>query len=224
MMAKDARLKEERLLLDAIGKVRAQKQRPNIERIYAIMQQQCRNLTVDEVARQLDNALKSRTIERLESKGGISYRDASMHRSETDKTSNSDLSALVMKAIGRSVSGCTLEQLERFVRKSLQPSDNTDKDILRRQIDILCHKLVHDKHMLVRDGLYSLYKSESPLRSSAADSADCDDRLSSTTMSCVKVCKLNCYFATHSWIISVHPLCFRLISALIYEVDMFFKT
>jgi histone acetyltransferase MYST4 len=200
-MAKDANPKDlERWLLEAIGKIRSQKQRPNVERICAVMQQQCRKVTMKDVASLLNLAIDAHKVVRLESKGGVSYRDASSihkdskttrpHSSEAVRKKSDNLEMLVMSALHASVVGCTLEKIEKHVRKSLQTSDETDSDSLRRHIETICSRLVNEKQLVIEDGLYSvrqLRQCKSPLRTSAADSAEGDDQLSSTTSSYVKV-------------------------------------
>lgn len=200
-MAKDASPKDlERWLLEAIGKIRNQKQRPNVERICAMMQQQCRKVTAKDVASLLDLAIKSHKVVRLESKGGVSYRDASSvhkdsktarpHSSEAVRKKSDNLDTLVMSTLRASLVGYSIDQIEKLVRKSLQISYETGSDNLRKRVETVCSRLVNEKQLVVEDGLYSvcqLRQCKSPLRTFAADSAEGDDQLSSTTSLYTKV-------------------------------------
>jgi hypothetical protein len=199
-MAKDASPKDlERWLLEAIGKVRSQKQRPSVERICAMMQQHCRKMTEKEVVSLLELAVESCKVVRVESKGGVSYRDASAHKdsktaqphsSEAVRKKPDDLDPLVMSAISASVTGCTIEKIEKHIQRNIHTSYESDSDSLHRRVEMACNKLVNDQQLVIQDGLYSFRQSrqcKSPLRTSAADSAEGDDQLSSTTSLYTKV-------------------------------------
>ena len=77
-MATDSQHKElHRWVLEAIGKVRRQKQRPSVERISAAIQQQHADVTADEVSSGLDDAIRAGSVICVENKGAISYRESS---------------------------------------------------------------------------------------------------------------------------------------------------
>jgi len=102
-----------RWLLEAIGKVRRQKQRPSIERISAAVRQLHCDVSVGEVSSGLDHAVRSGTVICVENNGAISYRESASHlrRHSVASLSGSPSPGMVSEAVVLAVreigSGCS---------------------------------------------------------------------------------------------------------------------
>jgi len=192
-MATDSRHKElSRWLLDAIGKVRRQKQRPSIERISAVVKQQHADVTAGEVSLGLDRAVHAGAVICVESKGAISYRESSSclpnhaggkrRHSVADRCpSPANILEAVVLAVREIGSGCSQDMIEQHVKKHCQDA-NTLPD-LHNLVTDACKTLVASRRFSSRDGLFYLKSDEELTLSRASSTSLCatDGQLPSTT-------------------------------------------
>lgn len=120
----------EEWILDAIRRIRSQKQRPSVQRICQAIGAH-HKFHEDIVAEKLEKAVKSGAVLKVYNKGLHSYKvPTSMHRRRTQVNANSDLSALVTKAVRElgEYDGSNLKSIENYVQQSnnLILSDDTD--------------------------------------------------------------------------------------------------
>jgi len=196
-MATESQHKElHRWVLEAIGKVRRQKQRPSIERISAAVQQQHADVTTDEVSSGLDDAVRAGSVICVESKGAISYRESSScvpsnaggkHRHSIDavgsKPSLDTISEAVILAVREIGSGCSQDMIEQHVKKYCQEANSLLCTVLHSLVIDACKALVTSRRFSSRDGLFYM-KSNDELTSSRASSTSLlatDGQLPSTT-------------------------------------------
>ena len=154
-----------RWLLDAIRKVKRQKQRPCLERISAAVRQ-FHDLSENTIAAQLEIAVKEGSVVKLFNKGICTYKDPlrlSQLKTRTLKVSRkSELTKVIVKCIkelGHS-SGSSLKSIEKHVRQcySLEFINGTEVDI-SRQIRVSVKRALNTG-CLTKDGrLYKLGSS-----------------------------------------------------------------
>ncbi|KAK9887773.1 hypothetical protein WA026_000088 [Henosepilachna vigintioctopunctata] len=156
-----------RWILDAIRKIRSQKQRPSVERIcHAIRQHH--NYHEDVIGEHLEVAVKSGTILKVFNKGQSSYKDPDgMQSSRTLRIENgSDLTKVVAKAVRElgEREGSSLKSIERYLRQShtvLESSEHELKTYLR-----MAAKRAVARHLIIQDGKcfkYNYKVKQSPL-------------------------------------------------------------
>jgi len=198
-MAADSRRKElSRCLLEAIGKVRRQKQRASIERICATMKRQNADVTTEEVSSQLDDALRAGAVICVESKGAVSYRERSSclpsHAGDTclrysdsvDRSSRPEtISEAVILAVTEIGSGCSQEMIEQHVKKHCQDACGLSYTDLHGLVTDACKTLVATRRFLTRDGLFYVRSGDNSTLSRASSTSLCaaDGQLPSTTVS-----------------------------------------
>jgi len=183
-----------RWVLEAIGKVRRQKQRPSVERISAAVQQQHADVTADEVLSGLDDAIHAGSVICVESKGAISYRESSScvpshagGRHSIDavgsRPSLDTISEAVILAVREIGSGCSQDMIEQHVKKYCQEANSLLCTDLHSLVIDACKALVTSRRFSSRDGLFYM-KSSDELTSSRASSTSLlatDGQLPSTT-------------------------------------------
>jgi len=196
-IATDTRLKElNRWLLEAIGKVRRQKQRPSIERICTAVQQRHADVTADEVSSGLDRAIHTGAVICVENKGAVSYRDSSSclsshaggkRQHSTDAVGKSPSPATVSEAVILAVreigSGCSQDMIEQHVKKYCQEANRLLSTDLHILVTDACKALVTTRRFSSRDGLFYM-RSDDELTLSRASSTSLlatDRQLPSTT-------------------------------------------
>lgn len=145
-------------ILDAIRKIRAQKQRPSIQRICQAIGSH-HKFHEDIVAEKLEQAVEAGAVIKVYNKGLHSYKSPSTlaHKKIIKIDGNSDLSRLVSKAVRvlGERDGSTTKSIENFVQKAnnLQISDGSDfKVIVKKALKIAVAKNM----LLCGDG--KLYK------------------------------------------------------------------
>jgi len=195
-MAADSRHKElSQCLLDAIGMVRRQKQRPSVERICAAMRRQNADVTTEEVSLQLDDALRTGAVVCLETKGAVSYRERSSCSSShaggkprhyadaVDRSpSPENISEAVILAVTEIGSGCSQDMIEQHVKKHCQDAGGLSYTDLHDLVTAACKSLVATRRFLTRDGLFYM-KSGDGSSPSRASSTSLFGHLPSTTVS-----------------------------------------
>lgn len=144
-------------ILEAIRKIRSQKQRPSVQRICQAIGSH-HKFHEDIVDEKLQNAVEAGAIIKIYNKGLHSYKSPSTlaHKKVIKIDSNSDISRLVTKAVRvlGECDGSPAKSIENFVQKAnnLQITDESDfKVIVKKAL-----KFAVAKKMLLCDG--KLYK------------------------------------------------------------------
>lgn len=144
-------------ILDAIRKIRSQKQRPSIQRICQAIGSH-HKFHEDIVAEKLEQAVEAGAVIKVYNKGLHSYKSPSAlaHKKVIKIDSNSDISRLVTKAVRilGECDGSASKNIENFVLKAnnIQITDGSDlKTIVKKAL-----KLAVGSKMLLCDG--KLYK------------------------------------------------------------------
>ena len=144
-------------ILDAIRKIRSQKQRPSIQRICQAIGSH-HKFHEDIVSEKLEQAVEAGAVIKVYNKGLHSYKSPSTlaHKKVIKIDSNSDISRLVTKAVRvlGECDGSASKSIENFVQKAnnLQITDGSDfKMIVKKAL-----KFAVGKKMLLYDG--KLYK------------------------------------------------------------------
>jgi len=193
-MTTDTRHRElSQWLLEAIGKVRRQKQRPSIERICAAVQHQHADVTADEVSSQMDHAVRTGTVVCVEYKGAVSYRESLSSHAEVRRRHSADsvgrsrslaaISEAVILAIREVGSGCSPDMIEQHVKKHNEDASRLPRADLHSLVVDACKALVATRTFSERDGLFYV-KSHDELALSRASSTSLfasDGQLPTTT-------------------------------------------
>lgn len=120
-----------RWILEAIHKIRSQKQRPSVERIcHAIRQHH--NYHEDVVAERLERAVREGAVLKVYNKGQSSYKDPGGLQSKVLRiTQDVDLSRAVAKAVRElgERDGSTLKTIERHLHQAYQVTVEADVDV-----------------------------------------------------------------------------------------------
>lgn len=141
-------------ILEAIRKIRSQKQRPSIQRICQAIGSH-HKFHEDIVAGKLEEAVKSGAVIKLYNKGLHSYK-APVARKSITVTKDTDLSRLVVKAVRElgECDGSNIKSIESYVQKSnniVLSNDCDFKTIIKNSL-----KRAVSKEFLIQDG--KLYK------------------------------------------------------------------
>ena len=141
-------------LLDAIHKIRSQKQRPNVDRICHAVRQ-FHKVSNDSIVEQLELAVNDCLILKVISKGICSYRDPdSSHRKRLLKIgAKTDLTRVIIRSIKEAgnEAGLSLKQIEKHVQENY--SVETEETDLLKQLKISLKKgLSRDK--FVKEGRF----------------------------------------------------------------------
>ncbi|KAG8039529.1 hypothetical protein G9C98_008172 [Cotesia typhae] len=138
--------------LDAIRKIRSQKQRPSVERIcHAIRQHH--NYHEEEIGEHLEKAVKRGVVLKIFNKGQSSYKDPGGLQSKPLKVSKTtDLSKVLGKAVRElgERDGSTLKSIEKYVRQSHTVEEEADGD-LRTSLRLSAKRAV-DRGLVIQDG------------------------------------------------------------------------
>ncbi|KAL0105778.1 hypothetical protein PUN28_015888 [Cardiocondyla obscurior] len=138
--------------LDAIRKIRSQKQRPSVERIcHAIRQHH--NFHEEEIAEHLEFAVKRGDVLKIFNKGQSSYKDPGILQTKKLKvTKSTDISKVLSKAVRElgEREGSTLRNIERYLRQSHTVEEDTDGD-LRIALKLSAKRAV-DRGLVLQDG------------------------------------------------------------------------
>lgn len=138
--------------LDAIRKIRSQKQRPSVERIcHAIRQHH--NYHEEEIAEHLEVAVKRGDVLKTFNKGQSSYKDPGGLQSKPLKVGKaSDLSKVLGKAVRElgEREGSTLKNIEKYIRQSHTVEEEAEGD-LRTALRLSAKRAV-DRGLVIQDG------------------------------------------------------------------------
>ncbi|KAG6465887.1 hypothetical protein O3G_MSEX015469, partial [Manduca sexta] len=120
-----------RWILEAIHKIRSQKQRPSVERIcHAIRQHH--NYHEDVVSERLERAVREGVVLKVYNKGQSSYKDPGGLQNKTLRlTPDSDVSRAVAKAVRElgERDGSTLKTIERHLHQAYQVTLDGEVDV-----------------------------------------------------------------------------------------------
>lgn len=118
-------------ILDAIGKIRSQKQRPSVERIcHAIRQHH--NFHEDVIGEHLEIAVKDGAVLKVFNKGQSSYKDPGGLQTRTLKIEKSaDLTKVVTKAVRElgERDGSSISSIEKHIRQSHSVEESAENDL-----------------------------------------------------------------------------------------------
>lgn len=141
-----------RWILEAIRKIRSQKQRPSVERIcHAIRQHH--NYHEDEISEHLEAAVREGTVLKVFNKGQSSYKDPMGLQSRTLVI---EKGADIMKVIAKAVrelgqrDGSTLKSIEKYIRQSHTVVENAEVD-LKTSLRMAAKRAV-SRGLLVQEG------------------------------------------------------------------------
>lgn len=142
-----------RWILDAIRKIRSQKQRPSVERIcHAIRQHH--NYHEDVVSEHLEVAVKDGTVLKVFNKGQSSYKDpGGLQNRQLKIWPGVDLCKVVAKAVRElgERDGSTLKSIEKYVRQS-HTLEISGPDVDLRQVLRMSAKRAVSKGLVMQDG------------------------------------------------------------------------
>lgn len=138
--------------LDAIRKIRSQKQRPSVERIcHAIRQHH--NYHEEEIAEHLEVAVKRGDVLKIFNKGQSSYKDPGGLQSKTLKvTKSTDISKVIGKAVRElgERDGSSLKNIEKYIRQSHTVEEEAEGD-LRVALRLSAKRAV-ERNLVIQDG------------------------------------------------------------------------
>lgn len=141
-----------RWILDAIRKIRSQKQRPSVERIcHAIRQHH--NYHEDVVAEHLEAAVKEGAVLKVFNKGQSSYKDPGGLQNRTlNVEKGCDLTKVVAKAVRElgERDGSTLKSIEKYVRQSHTVVEAAEVD-LKTSLRMAVKRAV-SRNLVLQDG------------------------------------------------------------------------
>lgn len=107
-------------ILEAIRKIRSQKQRPSVERICNAIRQH-HSFNEDVIADNLEQAVKEGSVLKVFNKGQSSYKDpGGLQSRQLNVSKGTDLSKVIAKAtreLGKR-DGSTLKSIEKYIRQS----------------------------------------------------------------------------------------------------------
>lgn len=130
-------------ILDAIAKIRSQKQRPSVQRICQAIGSH-HKFHEDIVASKLEEAVKTGTVVKVYNKGLHTYKAPIAYR-RIAVSSNTDLSRLVAVAVRElgECDGSSLKSIENYVQKSndIELAPDTDfKSVVKNSVKIAVEK------------------------------------------------------------------------------------
>ncbi|XP_018350621.1 PREDICTED: histone acetyltransferase KAT6B isoform X2 [Trachymyrmex septentrionalis] len=138
--------------LDAIRKIRSQKQRPSVERIcHAIRQHHYYH--EEDIAEHLEIAVKRGDVLKIFNKGQSSYKDPGIVQSKKlTVTRSADLSKVLSKAVRElgERDGSSLRSLERYIRQSHAVEESAEGD-LRISLKLSAKRAV-ERGLVIQDG------------------------------------------------------------------------
>nr|CAD7392151.1 unnamed protein product [Timema cristinae] len=146
-------------ILDAIRKIRAQKQRPSVERICHAVRQHHKDLNPheDEIKEHLEATVKEGIVLKVFNKGQSTYKDpGGVQSRQLELSKGADLSKVIVKAareLGER-DGSTLKSIEKYIRQSHALNVSADVDF--RSLLRISAKRAEARGYLVHDG--RLYK------------------------------------------------------------------
>lgn len=159
-------------ILDAIRKIRSQKQRPSVERIcHAIRQHH--NYHEEEIAERLEIAVKRGHVLKIFNKGQSSYKDPCGLQSKPLRvTKTADLTKVLVKAVRElgEREGSTLKNIEKYIRQSHTVEEDVDGGGLRAALRLSAKRSVERGQVLQEGKLFRLSNRPPHLKKYNSDS------------------------------------------------------
>ncbi|KAI9557557.1 hypothetical protein GHT06_017385 [Daphnia sinensis] len=144
-------------LIEAIGKIKGQKQRPSAERIcHAVRQTHTKStgpvLRDEVIVARLNQAVADAKILKVCNKGQTSYKEPGHHTRQLALNKNTDLTKVLIKSLRELAEsgGSTLPTIEKYVRQSFAGATDVN---LSKLLRLAAHKAVA-KGLLSQDGHY----------------------------------------------------------------------
>lgn len=139
-------------ILDAIRKIRSQKQRPSVERIcHAIKQHH--NYHEEVVQEHLEAAVKEGAVLKVFNKGQSSYKDpGGLQNRQLKIEKGTDITRVVVKAVKElgERDGSGIKNIEKYIRQSHTVEETPDLN-LKNSIRLALKRAIN-KNLLVQDG------------------------------------------------------------------------
>ena len=157
-----------RWLLEAVRKIKSQKQRPCLERISVAVKNNHGDISVDTIREQLELAVQAGKILCVCNKGVYSYRDPARVSRVTGTPTRtltvnrkSDLTKIIIRSIGElndKAGGSSLKNVEKYIRRSyqLELDDNVD---LTHQLRISAKRAVNSNRLHHEGRIYKVPNS-----------------------------------------------------------------
>nr|WOK84103.1 acetyltransferase [Colaphellus bowringi] len=140
-------------ILDAIRKIRSQKQRPSVERICHAIRQHHNNYHEDVIGEHLEIAVKEGSVLKVFNKGQSSYKDPGGLQNKILKIEQGvDLTKVVTKAVRElgERDGSSLKSIEKYIRQSHRVEESSEYDLkgaIRSSI-----KRAVNRNFIIQDG------------------------------------------------------------------------
>ena len=186
-------------LLDAISKVKSQKQRPNEERIASAIRFTHKSLKQDVIMDQLQLAVLDGHILKVENKGTYSYKDPAHSSSSRGKMlqvhKKVDLRRIIIRAIKNlgEIGGSNLRNINKYIQQTYS-LESTDSSNLMHCLRVSMKKAVEFGQVIRNGQLYKIGAcSESESVASTASylqSSDDDDEPLEIKKVCTRPVKL----------------------------------
>ena len=156
-----------RWLLEAVRKIKSQKQRPCLERISVAVKNSHGDIGIDTIKEQLELAVEAGKILCVCNKGVYSYRDPARLSRVGNPTRTltvnrkSDLTKIIIRSIGDlndREGGSSLKNIEKYIRRSyqLELDDNVD---LTHQLRISAKRAVNSNRLHHEGRIYKVPNS-----------------------------------------------------------------
>lgn len=150
-------------LLEAIHKIKHQKQRPSVERISHAVRQH-HKVSPESIEEQLELAVKEGIILKVMNKGLCSYKDPNRLNNNTGSTfkrttlkiaKKTDLTKVVVRTIQDlgEIGGSTLKSIEKYIRKNYN-LDITDGSDLAHQVRLSVKRGINSGQLIQDHRLY----------------------------------------------------------------------
>jgi histone acetyltransferase MYST4 len=107
-------------LIDAVHKVRHQKQRPSLERIIHAVKQHHQKAEESAIEEHLELCVKEGTVLKVYNKGLVSYKDPGVNSRQLKVTTSTDLTKVIVKALRElgDTDGSPIKSIEKYIRHS----------------------------------------------------------------------------------------------------------
>ncbi|KAF4528867.1 hypothetical protein B566_EDAN016344 [Ephemera danica] len=153
-------------LIDAIHKVRNQKQRPSLERIQHAVRQhhsKCEDSTIEE---HLELCVKEGSVLKVYNKGLVSYKDPGAFSRQLKVTSSTDLTKVIIKALRElgDKDGSPVKSIEKYIRHSHSLDLGVDVDFAA--LLKVCVKRAVSRGLVLQEG--RLYRVAATAAAAAA--------------------------------------------------------
>ncbi|XP_054717681.1 histone acetyltransferase KAT6B-like [Uloborus diversus] len=211
-------------LIDAIRKVKFQKQRPSLERVCSVVRQR-HSIDPLTISKQLEKAVAKGLVLKVYSKGCVTYKDPGTMCNLKSRTlrihAGTDMAKIIIKAIRElgENGGSTLRSIEKYLRQTFTLSIDQGLDLAQQLLQSA--KRAVSNGLLIQEG--RIYKIKSKfLRRGSVESGAASN--SSSTSPVKTIGLLHCFICKESTIcrngryetlltccictVSVHPSCF----------------